>query len=304
MESTHCNFCEIVRYWSIGTSGQTTKIVKFFRSPFRGLRPPSPTRALKRELKRAFRVPSPTRELKRAVRPLSPPKTVRKLFRPCPETLGRKGERKVERKLGRLNSSKYDRFYDLVLPSRFGLTQIDHVVVSRYGVFVIETKNYSGWIFGNETSKVWTQVLYGEKHTLENPLRQNYRHTNAIESYLSLHSNTVFSIVVFVGNGKFRTSMPSNVMYANRLVRYIRSRSDPILSQEQAEWIVDRLQRHQSGLKARSSEAVGLRLADPDPRCPTCGAEMIKRTARRGKNTGKDFLGCSQFPGCRGTRPI
>ena len=278
--------------------------MKFFRSQFKGLRPASPTRALKRELKRTFRVPSPTRELKSALRPFSPPKAIRKLFRPSPEALGRKGERKVERKLGRLNSSEYYRYYDLVLPSRFGMTQIDHVVVSRYCVFVIETKNYSGWIFGSERSRYWTQVLYDEKHTLENPLRQNYRHTSAIESYLSLHSGSVFSIVVFAGDGRFRTAMPSNVIHVNALVRYIRSRSDPIFDQAKLEWMVDRMQRHQSGQKTSKPEAASLRLSDPAPYCPTCGAVMVKRMARRGKSAGKQFLGCPQFPRCRGTRPL
>jgi hypothetical protein len=229
----------------------------------------------------------------------------KKLFQPSPTAIGRKGESKVESKLGwRLESSEYHRFHDLHLPSGYGSTQIDHVVVSRYGVFVIETKNYSGWIFGNEKSKVWTQVLYGEKHKFQNPLRQNYKHTKAIESFLSLHPSAVFSVVVFVGSGEFRTAMPSNVIYVNKLVRYIRSRSHPIFGQAKVEWMVDRLQRHQSGLRVRSSEAARLRLADPDPSCPRCGAAMIKRTARRGKNTDQDFLGCSDYPNCRGTRSI
>jgi len=260
--------------------------MKLFRSPFRAFRPPSTSRALKK----AFR----------------PSRTVRvwkKLFRASPTALGRKGESKVESKLGRrLDSSEYHRFHDLHLPAGYGSTQIDHVVVSRYGVFVIETKNYSGWIFGNEKSEVWTQVLYREKHKFQNPLRQNYKHTKAIESFLSLHSSTVFSVVVFVGSGEFRTAMPSNVIYVNLLGRYIRSRSDPIIGQAKVEWIVDCLQRHQSGLRVRSSEGARLHVADPDPSCPRCGAAMIKRTARKGKNAGQDFLGCSQFPKCRGTR--
>ena len=275
--------------------------MKFFRSPFRVFRPPSASRALKR----ALRLPSPTRALKKKFRLPSASRAVEKAFQPSPDALGRKGERKVISILGwRLNSSEYNCFHDLHLPSGSGSTQIDHVVVSRYGVFVIETKNYSGWIFGNKESKVWTQVLYDEKHKFQNPLRQNYKHTKAIESFLSLHSSAVFSVVVFVGNGEFRNVVPSNVMYANSLVRHIRSRSDPILSQEKVEWIVDRLQRRQTGLGAQSSEALHQHLADPEPNCPRCGATMILRTARRGNNAGQEFLGCSEYPNCRGTRSI
>ena len=249
-----------------------------------------------RSLIRGPRLPTPKRVLKKAVR---------KAFAPSPKTRGDKGERKVNSKLGwRLDSSEYYRFSDLHLPSGSGSTQIDHVVVSRYGVFVIETKNYSGWIFGDETSKVWTQTLYGEKHKFQNPLRQNYKHTKAVESFLSLHSSAVFSIVVFAGNAEFRTQMPSNVMYAKNLVRYIRSKSNPIFGPAKVEWMANRLQSHQSGRTIQSVDEAHSRLANPEPSCPRCGAGMIERTARKGKNAGQAFLGCSNYPKCYGTREI
>ena len=249
-----------------------------------------------RSLIRGPRLPTPKRALKKAVR---------KAFAPSPKALGDKGERKVNSKLGwRLDSSEYYRFADLHLPSGNGSTQIDHVVVSRYGVFVVETKNYSGWIFGDEKSKVWTQTLYGEKHKFQNPLRQNYKHTKAVESFLSLHSSAVFSVVVFAGSGEFRTKMPSNVMHSNKLVRYIRSKSDLMFNLDKVEWMVDRIQRHQSGRTIQNGDTGRPALADPEPSCPTCGAGMVNRTARTGKNAGRGFLGCSNYPRCRGTRSI
>ena len=283
------------------TDSKETKIVQFFRSPFRFFGPPSSSRALKR----ALRLPSPTKALKKMFRLPSASRALKKALQPSPNALGSKGEGKVNSILGwGLNSSEYHCFHDLHLPSGSGSTQIDHIVVSRYGVFVIETKNYSGWICGNKESTVWTQVLYDEKHKFQNPLRQNYKHTKAIESFLSLHSSAVFSVVVFVGNGEFRNIVPSNVMYANSLVRHIRSRSDPILGQEKVEWIVARLQRRRAGLGLQSSEAAHQRLVDPEPNCPRCGATMILRIARRGNNAGQEFLGCSDYPNCRGTRSI
>ena len=41
-----------------------------------------------------------------------------------------------------------------------GTTQIDHILISPYGVFIIETKNYTGWIFGSARQKQWTQKIY------------------------------------------------------------------------------------------------------------------------------------------------
>ena len=56
--------------------------------------------------------------------------------------------------------AEYHLMNNITLPFKDGTTQIDHILVSRYGIFVIETKHYKGWIFGDENSKNWTQVLY------------------------------------------------------------------------------------------------------------------------------------------------
>src|SRR5262249_8834416 len=77
---------------------------------------------------------------------------------------GALGERLVSRSLHRhLDRHEYRLFNDLILPALDGTTQIDHVIVSRYGVFVIETKNMKGWIFGSADQAVWTQVAYRRK---------------------------------------------------------------------------------------------------------------------------------------------
>ena len=60
----------------------------------------------------------------------------------------------------RLDKRIYTLFKNVTLPTEDGTTQIDHIIVSRYGVFVIETKNMKGWIFGNPQQKTWTQKIY------------------------------------------------------------------------------------------------------------------------------------------------
>ena len=228
---------------------------------------------------------------------------VRSAGRRSPTDIGRHGESIVERELAsRLDPSEYRRFHDLVLPTGLDETQIDHVVVSPYGVFVIETKNYSGWIFGGARSKVWTQTIWGNRSKFQNPLRQNFKHTKAIESFLSLSSSSVFSVVVFVGSAEFRTELPSNVVYLNELCPNIRSERGPIISKRKVEWIIDRLEHHKAGLPTRASEATHLQLVNPGHRCPRCGEKMVTRTAQKGTNAGEQFLGCSKFPKCRGTR--
>ena len=100
-----------------------------------------------------------------------------------PYLKGRIGEKFVSRKLFKLNPTHYKVLDDLLLPSNGSLktTQIDHIVISNYGIFCIETKSYKEWISGNTDKEYWTQNIYGHKQGFYNPLWQNYAHVKAIE---------------------------------------------------------------------------------------------------------------------------
>lgn len=111
-----------------------------------------------------------------------------------------------------LDSTTYRRINDVLVPGADGTTQIDHILVSVYGVFVIETKNMKGWIFGATDQDTWSQVLYREKYKFQNPLRQNYRHTRTLSEYLHLDHAAFHSVVWFIGDCTFKTEMPENVL--------------------------------------------------------------------------------------------
>ena len=104
-----------------------------------------------------------------------------------PFLIGKRGENFVSRKLLELDSEHYTVLGDLMLPSlgNTNTTQIDHIVVSDFGIFCIETKSYSGWIFGHAKQQHWTQVIYRYKKKFYNPLRQNYAHIKAVEAIVS-----------------------------------------------------------------------------------------------------------------------
>jgi hypothetical protein len=138
-------------------------------------------------------------------------------------------------------------FHDVTLDSARGPTQIDHIVLSRFGVFVIETKNYKGWIFGDAKSKQWTQTLYRKKSKFQNPLRQNYKHVKAIQSFLSVESRCVHSVVVFVGDSKFKTYLPENVTTLRGLVPYIRSKRELLLNSWRVAAMDSRLSARKAG---------------------------------------------------------
>ncbi|MEA1936704.1 MAG: nuclease-related domain-containing protein, partial [Patescibacteria group bacterium] len=135
------------------------------------------------------------------------------------------GEKFVSRKLFKLDPAHYKIMDDLLLPSNgnLNMTQLDHVVISNYGIFCIETKSYKGWIFGNANDKYWTQVIYKHKERFYNPLRQNYAHTKAVEELIKSKypKAQILSFVAFPIAGKLKISGTDSVGYARDIVRKI-----------------------------------------------------------------------------------
>jgi hypothetical protein len=118
-----------------------------------------------------------------------------------PKIKGIIGEKSISSILYLLDKSKYSVINNIVLERDTKTSQIDHVVISDFGIFVIETKNYKGWIVGNEKSEHWTQVLFKRKQRFYNPIKQNLGHINVLKTYLSKYpSINYIPIVVFYQN--------------------------------------------------------------------------------------------------------
>lgn len=121
-------------------------------------------------------------------------------------------------------------------------TQIDHVLVSQFGIFVIETKGYKGWIFGNEANQQWTQVLYRAKFRFGNPIRQNAGHVAALRNLFKLDVSVFHSIIVFCGQPEFKTDLPENVIHYRDLVHYIQSFTEEVITYPQLVYSVGRIE--------------------------------------------------------------
>ena len=102
-----------------------------------------------------------------------------------PKIKGAVGEYKVSSRLRRLKQKEYIVLNDILLDNGNSTTQIDHIVICRSGVVVIETKNYKGWIHGHQNSEYWTQTIYKYKKKLRNPIKQNWGHVYALKKILS-----------------------------------------------------------------------------------------------------------------------
>lgn len=124
-----------------------------------------------------------------------------------------------------------------------GTTQIDHILVSRFGVFVIETKDYKGWIFGDPDQPKWTQVLFLLRFKFQNPIVQNSRHVRAVQDVLDfLPGTAIKSVVVFTGDAKFKTALPPGVFYASEVAAYLRNATDEVMSLNRVQFCVGRLE--------------------------------------------------------------
>lgn len=209
----------------------------------------------------------------------------------------------------RLPARTYHRLHHVTLPTGDGSTQIDHIFVSRFGVFVVETKNMKGSIVGSAQQAQWTQQFARQSFKFQNPLRQNYKHTLALELLLDVPADAIHSVVAFVGASTFKSPMPDNVTRGMGYISYIKSFRDEVLSAQQVREVLARIQadrltpsratdrRHIKQLKKRLRTSAKMK-------CSQCGSPMVIRTAQRGDNAGHQFWGCSAYPKCTAVKNI
>ena len=216
------------------------------------------------------------------------------------------GEFLVNSILSSLPKNDYHLIKNVTRPTDDGTTQIDHILVSCFGVFVIETKNMKGWIFGSEHQKQWTQRIFKHSSKFQNPIHQNYKHLKTLESCLDIPLDCLFSVIVFIGDSTFKTPMPANVTYARGCIKYIKSKSESRLTADQVRATIDAIEngKLKPSFKTNREHVAHvkqiIKTKHDDKVCPKCGAGMVVREAKRGANAGNTFWGCSTYPKCRG----
>ncbi len=131
---------------------------------------------------------------------------------------------------------------NVTLPTADGTTQIDHVLIAPGGIFVIETKHYQGWIFGNPKQPQWTQTIYRKKCKFQNPIRQNYGHMKALQDLFTLPADNFFSVVVFTGSAEFKTDLGPNVVKLSGLLPYLRASRPAVFDERKMAYIVGRIE--------------------------------------------------------------
>jgi len=199
------------------------------------------------------------------------------------------GEYQVLNELKMLSKSKYHIFNDVRINNSNGSSsQIDHVVVSHYGIFVIETKNYKGIIKGTETSKDWNQILNQTNRKFYNPISQNQGHIYALKYLLrDLEEVTFHSIIVFTTKASLKVNTTTTVVYSDELIKTIKKHKIKTINPKTKALIIDRLKNPNTVLNNKIVKES----------CPNCGNSLIHRIGKFGK-----FIGCTNYPICHFTK--
>ncbi|MEG1167187.1 NERD domain-containing protein [Gordonibacter sp.] len=249
---------------------------------------------------------------------------------------GRQGEKLTERELNLVKLFGRDGkvLRNVYVPKSNGETsEIDVLFISQKGIFVIESKNYSGWIFGNEADRYWTVSLPGgNKNRFYNPILQNRGHVKWLGQYLS-DNTPLYSIIAFSERCKLKkvTVLSDDVRVIKRdrlyaTVREIWKSAEDALSENEVENLHSHLklltnadeatkmahvaaieQKYASEKKScrkNTDRQADVAVSCLDSACPRCGGELVLRTAKKGLNAGGQFYGCSNFPRCRFTRDV
>ena len=267
------------------------------------------------------------------------------LFGSTPEAKGRDGEAGIEHILKKLSWRGIEGkiLKNVYIPSGNGnVTEIDLLFITKKGIFAIESKNYIGFIFGNDKNKNWTVTVYNgkdvfgtkqiEKYHFYNPIWQNQAHLRHLRKYFD-KSYQFISLIVFSNDCEFKNinveSEYTEVCYRDELSGKVRKYWKELpesISEEEIEKIYSDLQpltvideetrlKHIEQVKNAQKHDDTKRQRKPineaepegktlDFKCPWCGGDLVLRTAKHGPTAGSRFYGCSNFPECRYTRNI
>jgi restriction system protein len=162
---------------------------------------------------------------------------------------GQLGEFAVGLMLSKLDDT-YEVFHNLTFIVEGDSTQIDHIVISNKGFFIIETKCFQGLIFGQAKDAKWTQVTGKMKRQFQNPLRQNYKHIKFLAEKLGVSESSMIPIICFAATANFPKGQPEGVCYPMELVPKIKEYKEIKLDMNQ----IISLKRQLQAMGATTSE--------------------------------------------------
>jgi len=215
--------------------------------------------------------------------------------------VGKAGEHWAKKELEHLDKNKYTVYHDIMFKVDGKYHQIDHLVVSEYGVFVIETKQYNGYITGGKYDKKWVRRVGEKEYYYTNPIRQNYGHIKSVCELLGLDEKVVFGIVYIPSTAKLKLDNCDEVARADELVDKITIHQEVVLNG--VSLICERIERNniisREARKKHVSNIKNNKVEIDDNMCPKCGGTLVKKDGKYGL-----FYGCSNYPKCHYIKKI
>lgn len=220
------------------------------------------------------------------------------------ENAGQFGEFSTEFALTNHNlSGDFVVLKNIYLPWKGKTTEIDLLMIHEKGLFVFESKNYSGWIYGDAEQLNWTQVLEsGQKNQFYNPIRQNRTHIMALADFLNKPASAFSSYIVFSERctlKKVPANTPETVIVRRpNMLKALRTHlksARPVYSHSE----IQDMEAQLKALTNKSATEKQQHIDDIKMKCPFCGGALVLRSGKYGQ-----FWGCSAYPKCRFTRPV
>lgn len=222
-----------------------------------------------------------------------------------PESKGSYGESVVAQILGETVAGEQYVINNLLFEYEAGRScQIDHVYINKFGIWVIETKNFFGYIQGDEEQREWTQVLppNNESKTFYNPIKQNATHIDHLSRYLGV-KNVFQNVVVFLSRADISDVTASNVYSEDGLSAIKNEETGITLSVDEMEHYYNKLSELKNTAAIGKEEHIyniaRMQAQIQQGICPRCGGKLVLRTGRNGQ-----FYGCSNYPKCKFTKSL
>ena len=165
--------------------------------------------------------------------------------------------------LAQIMSNPNARFYEIVKKS----SQLDHLIVSPYGIFVVETKNHKGWVFGDVNGKVWTQVLGGDAgwraygghshYTFFNPVTQNELHMEHLSRQIKIPRNFMTGMIVFTNPEAYLGNINCTCCYTlDIFAEALLSYNNVLWNKKQTEFVIKSVEKLNSSSYSLNKEHV------------------------------------------------
>lgn len=217
-----------------------------------------------------------------------------------PNFRGFMGEFWVRLELGKLSKDKYIILNDIMIQDEKGTHQIDHLVLSEFGIFVIEMKNYYGLIIGKEFDSKWCQYLGKNKKYFINPIHQNYGHIKSLSNLLKIDEKHFISIICFSNQAKINIKSNSIVTQVDYLKNEILKYNEKTCNNDITEMFNVISSNNIKDKKMRKQHIKNIhinlnnKVFENNMICPKCSNKLVEKNGTYGK-----FIGCSNYPKCR-----